>query len=59
MSKIKEPVYSVKLKKLKKVDAMIEAIEIMSMIANRPNVEKVAFEWTDNKNTRQETGNTQ
>lgn len=38
---------------------MLEAMEIMFMISNRPNVDSVTVKWTDNKNTRPETGNTQ
>ncbi len=59
MTKEKGPVYQVKFKKIKKVDAIMYAIEIMSLIANHPHVETVAFTWKDTKNTRQETGNTQ
>lgn len=48
--------YQVKLKEREDADTLLDAVQIMSLIANHPGVEVVTLKRDANKNTRLTTG---
>lgn len=48
--------YQVKLKEREDADTLLDAVQIMSLIANHPGVEVVTLIRDANKNTRLTTG---
>lgn len=48
--------YQVKLKEREDADTLLDAVQIMSLIANHPGVEVVTLIRDSNKNTRLTTG---